>query len=116
MGQSTAPSFEVATIRPSPPDQTIDQQMAQGRLHLGVSITQSRVDIGFFTLADMIPIAYRVKPSQIAGPDWMKKDRWDIVATFPASTSTPIQLGRFQVQTVASHQNRSAEAHKQASR
>src|ERR1022692_4432912 len=85
MGQSTGPSFEVATVRPSSPDQTIGQQIAQGRLRVGMSINQRRVDIAFLTLADMIPIAYRVKPNQIAGPAWMKNDRWDILAKLPDS-------------------------------
>ena len=87
MGQPAGPSFEVATIHPSSPDQTIGQQIAQGRLHVGMSISQSRVDIKFLTLADMIPIAYRVKPNQIAGPDWMKNDRWDILAKLPERAS-----------------------------
>ncbi len=87
MGQSAGPSFEVATIHPSPPEQTIAQQMAQGHLHVGVSISQSRVDIAFLTLADMIAMAYRVKPSQTVGPDWMKNDRWDILAKLPDSAS-----------------------------
>ena len=87
MGQSTGPSFEVAVVRSSSPDQTIGEQIAQGRLRVGMSINQSRVDIAFLTLADMIPIAYRVKPNQIAGPAWMKNDRWDILAKLPDSTS-----------------------------
>lgn len=87
MGQPAGPSFEVATVRPSSPDQTIGQQIAQGRLHVGMSINQNRVEIAYLTLADMIPIAYRVKPNQIAGPDWMKNDRWDILAKLPDSAS-----------------------------
>ena len=107
MGQSTGPSFEVATIHPSSPDQTIGEQIAQGRLRVGISINPSRVDIAFLTLADMIPIAYRVKPNQIAGPAWMKNDRWDILAKLPDSASQnqvpemlrSLLIERFKLQT-----------------
>ena len=107
MGQSTGPSFEVATVRHSSTDQTIGQQIAQGRLRVGMSINQSRVDIAFLTLADMIPIAYRVKPNQIAGPAWMNNDRWDILAKLPDSASQnqapemlrSLLIERFKLQT-----------------
>jgi uncharacterized protein (TIGR03435 family) len=85
MGQHAGPSFKVATIRPSSPDQAIAQQIAQGQLRVGISIKQRHLDIAFLTLADMIPIAYRAKPNQIAGPGWMKNDRWDILAKLPES-------------------------------
>src|ERR1017187_2066736 len=117
-GQPAGPSFEVATIYPSSPDQTIGQQIAEGRLHVGMSISQSRVDIRFLTLADMIPIAYRVKPNQIAGPDWMKNDRWDILAKLPERASQDqapemlrsLLFERFKLQTHKETREQSAYA------
>jgi uncharacterized protein (TIGR03435 family) len=35
------------------------------------------------SLADLIPIAFKVKPHQVAGPDWMKEQRFDILAKLP---------------------------------
>ena len=46
-----------------------------------------RVDIGFFSLADLIRTAYRVKPYQLSGPGWMSEQRWDIQATIPEGAS-----------------------------
>jgi uncharacterized protein (TIGR03435 family) len=55
----------------------------------------------------MIPIAYRVKPNQIAGPEWIKDYRWDIVAKLPDSAQQnqvpemlrSLLIDRFKLQT-----------------
>src|SRR5690348_3418853 len=44
---SRAQTFEVASIRPSAPMEMIAQQVRAGKLHLGVSIDQSRADMAF---------------------------------------------------------------------
>jgi uncharacterized protein (TIGR03435 family) len=49
----------------------------------GVKVDQAQVDIGYSSLADLIRIAYEVKPYQISGPDWMADQKWDIQATIP---------------------------------
>ncbi len=54
-----------------------------GKIHAGLSVDGTRVDIGFLTLADMIAAAYKVKPHQVSGPGWMAADRWDILAKMP---------------------------------
>jgi uncharacterized protein (TIGR03435 family) len=82
---ATAPSFEVASIKPS---QEITPALgkaiiASGKLHIGMSIDAARVDIGFMSLADLIPIAFAVKPYQVSGPEWMKVQRFDILAKMP---------------------------------
>jgi uncharacterized protein (TIGR03435 family) len=82
-----SPTFEVATIRPSAPPESIAQQIQSGKLHAGVSIDQARVDIAFLTLADLIPVAYRVKSHELSGPSWMQIDRWDILAKLPAGAA-----------------------------
>ena len=88
--QSQAPSaaplaFEVASIKPSG-DVTADARA--GKMpHVGMKVDVQRVDIGYFTLVQLISYAYKVKPYQIAGPDWMKSAHWDIAATLPDGAS-----------------------------
>ncbi|HET9409334.1 MAG TPA: TIGR03435 family protein [Candidatus Sulfotelmatobacter sp.] len=88
--QSQAPSaaplaFEVASIKPS------GDVMADARAgkmpHVGMKVDVQRVDIGYFTLMQLISYAYKVKQYQIAGPDWMKSAHWDIAATLPEGAS-----------------------------
>jgi uncharacterized protein (TIGR03435 family) len=75
-------SFEVATIKEAAP--LNPALIASGKLpHIGMSVEGSRVDIGFLSLADLIPIAYKLKPYQISGPDWMSGQRFDIIAVLP---------------------------------
>jgi uncharacterized protein (TIGR03435 family) len=78
---AASPSFEVATIKaaaaPNP------GQIAQGKVHIGLRIDAARVDIGFFSIADLIRTAYEVKPYQVSGPDWISSERFDILATMP---------------------------------
>jgi uncharacterized protein (TIGR03435 family) len=81
------PAFEVASIRPSPPLDTIKRQIDQGKLHVGMFVDGARVDIGFLSVGEMIPIAYRVKLYQVAGPDFMGNDHWDILAKIPEGAS-----------------------------
>jgi uncharacterized protein (TIGR03435 family) len=82
-------AFEVASVKPSAP---ITPQMVQsGKLHLGMKIDAARVDIGNWSLAQLIGEAYKVKGYQISGPDWLKNlatsQRFDIVATMPPGSS-----------------------------
>ena len=56
-------AFEVASIKPAPP---IDPaKIMGGKLHIGMSIDAARVDIGSLSLADLIRIAYKIKPHQL---------------------------------------------------
>lgn len=75
------PSFEVASIKPAPPIEP--QKIMAGTLHIGMTIDSARVDIGNLSLADLIRTAYKVKPYQVSGPEWMSGLRWDIVAKIP---------------------------------
>jgi uncharacterized protein (TIGR03435 family) len=79
------PSFEVATIKPAAPINPT--KVASGQLHVGMKTDAGRVDIGFFSLSDLIRTAYRIKPYQLKGPDWLAAERWDIAATIPAGAS-----------------------------
>src|ERR1035441_5524115 len=80
LGQTpaAAPAFEVASVKPAAP---LDANLVMsGKMHVGMRTDGARVDIGFLSLADLIRIAYRVKPYQISGPDWMASQRFDIQA------------------------------------
>lgn len=77
-GQAAPPrlEFEVASVKPSPP-------MDGPRLDLGVHVDGAQYRANFFSLRDYIRIAYKVKPYQVIGPDWIGSERFDISATIP---------------------------------
>jgi uncharacterized protein (TIGR03435 family) len=81
--QTAPPAFEVAVIRPSMPMAEAMPLLMQGRLKVGISIDKALVDMRFVTLTDLIVKAYNVKPHQIAGPDWLLMERFDIQAKLP---------------------------------
>jgi uncharacterized protein (TIGR03435 family) len=76
----SSPTFEVASIRPS--SEQVNQVSA------GVRIAGSQVRLVGMSLKDYIGMAYAVKPQQIAGPDWLGQERFDIAATIPAGGSS----------------------------
>jgi uncharacterized protein (TIGR03435 family) len=78
--RATAPSFEVAAIKPSLPMAEALSLLREGKLKVGVNIDKARVDMGFVTITDLIVAAYEVKPHQISGPDWLSMARFDIQA------------------------------------
>ena len=80
------PAFEVASIKPSEP--ITPAMVAAGKLHAGMKIDGKRVDIGNFSLMQLICKAYDVKPYQVSGPSWLQAvglagQRFDIVANLP---------------------------------
>src|SRR3954469_25058447 len=75
------PQFEVATIKVAPP--LNPAMVAAGKLHVGMKVDAARVDIGFLSLNDLIMLAYKVKQHQLTGPEWMKNQRFDILAKMP---------------------------------
>lgn len=78
--QPPAPAFEVASIKPA---RDIQQQALSGNMHVGMKVDGARVDIGALSLADLIQTAFKVKGYQVSGPDWMKSERFDILAKLP---------------------------------
>ena len=80
-----APAFEVASVKPAAP--LGRGQLLSGQMHVGMTIDAARVDIGSMSLADLIRVAYRVKPYQISGPDWMASARFDVLAKLPEGAS-----------------------------
>ncbi len=82
----TTPSFEVAVIKPSAPlDMAkLAADMQAGKMpKLGVHIDGSRAEYIYLSLKDLMVMAYGVKPYQITGPDWLAKQRFDVVAKMP---------------------------------
>ena len=80
-----APAFEVASVKPAAP--LGRGQLLSGQTHIGMTIDAARVDIGSMSLADLIRVAYRVKPYQVSGPDWMASGRFDVLAKLPEGAS-----------------------------
>jgi uncharacterized protein (TIGR03435 family) len=74
------PELEVASIKPAQP---LQSQVAAGKLHVGMTIDGARVDIGSMSLSDLVQTAYKVKPYQVTGPDWMSGARFDVLAKMP---------------------------------
>jgi len=71
MAATADPSFEVATIKPSKPDQ-------QGK---GFTVRGTRFATINTSLSDMIAFAYGVHPKQIIGePTWADTEKYDISA------------------------------------
>jgi len=73
-------SFEVATIKHAIP---LQEQALSGKMHIGVNIDKQQADIGGMSVQDLLTIAFKVKPHQVVGPDWLPVDRFDILAKMP---------------------------------
>jgi uncharacterized protein (TIGR03435 family) len=84
----TAPklTFEVASVKVAPP---IDMmKMAQAAQNgempkIGMHVNPGRVEFIYVDLKTLVGMAYKLKPYQVSGPDWIGTTRFDIVATFP---------------------------------
>ncbi|HWB83900.1 MAG TPA: TIGR03435 family protein [Bryobacteraceae bacterium] len=85
----TKPSFEVASIRPTALDMAkLAAQARSGEMpRIGVRVDGARAEFIFLTLKDLIAQAYKVKPYQITGPDWIGGQRFDILAKLPEGAS-----------------------------
>jgi uncharacterized protein (TIGR03435 family) len=80
---ATTMTFEVATVRVSAP-MSADQAMrtrAVGRL--GAHLDGLRAQYTYMTLKTLVVYAYKLRPDQVSGPDWMASDHFDIVARLP---------------------------------
>jgi len=86
-GQARAagPEFEVANITPAA--QPTPELFRSGKIHIGMTVTGARVDIGGMPLTTLIQQAYRVKQFQVVAADWMRESRWDILAKLPDGAS-----------------------------
>jgi uncharacterized protein (TIGR03435 family) len=78
------PAFEVATIRPSA---ELSGQSLRSGGHFGIRVDAQRVDIGSTPLLTLICDAYRLRPYQVDGPEWLRNTLFDIQATIPKGVS-----------------------------
>jgi uncharacterized protein (TIGR03435 family) len=83
---SAKPAFEVASIKPSAPDE-FDRSGA------GMHLDGSQASWKYLSLHNYISAAYLVKSYQIVAPDWMASARFDITAKFPPGAA-PKDIGQ----------------------
>jgi len=76
VAQIHAQEFEVASLKPSPPDR-MDRQ------EIGVHIDGAFVRYSSLPLREYVRTAFQVKEYQISGPDWMKDVKFDLNAKLP---------------------------------
>ena len=74
-GTQARSEFEVAAIRPSSDE--------VNQVTVGLRITGSEVRVVRMSIKDYIGMAYRVKPNQIVGPEWLAQQRFDVTARIP---------------------------------
>lgn len=82
-GQQRA-AFDVASIRPSPP---VGAQTQPGCRGGPGTDDPAQMVCEQMSVALLIMIAYDVKYPQLAGPDWMSGERFDLNATAPAGST-----------------------------
>lgn len=75
--QTAKPEFEVASVKPS-------EAPAEHSVNVGVHVDGAQCRVNYFSLKDLIRVAYRVKDYQVLGPDWIASERFDVSATIPA--------------------------------
>jgi uncharacterized protein (TIGR03435 family) len=84
------PAFDVASIKPAPDLATLILEIRSGKRGLGAfqtNIDGARVDMGYAPLNSLIVYAYRLKPHQVIGPDWLSSQAFEIHATIPEGAS-----------------------------
>jgi uncharacterized protein (TIGR03435 family) len=85
-GQS--PAFEVASVKTAvPPGRQPMFCIVPCSPGERLTIAGDRVEIRFMSLYNLIVTAYRIKPYQLSGPDWMRAQRFDIEAKIPGGVS-----------------------------
>lgn len=70
----TRAAFEVASIRQVDDISTV---------RIGFQATGAQVRIAGMSIKDLLVVAYRVRPQQIEGPEWIGQLRFSITATIP---------------------------------
>jgi uncharacterized protein (TIGR03435 family) len=86
-------SFEVASLKPIPLPADTGNDYADGYnagaraalSGMGLRIAGQRVTATETSLRDLIHIAYQVQDRLLSGPSWMATEKFDLVATMPAS-------------------------------
>jgi uncharacterized protein (TIGR03435 family) len=73
---SAQPAFDAASVKPS---KSID-------LNSTFNTRQDNVQARNVALRDIVVAAFEIKDYQLIGPDWLKSERFDIVAKAPLGT------------------------------
>ena len=82
-GQSAR--FDLATIKTSLP---LAALRAAGRIpHDGMRVSPDRVEFESAPLSYLIRLAYKVEDYQVSGPDFMDRQRFDIIAMMPGGAT-----------------------------
>jgi uncharacterized protein (TIGR03435 family) len=76
-------AFEVASIKPAPSLLQIAGDIQSGKARIGMRVDGARLDLNFVSLRDIVVGAFKVKPNQISGPDWLFSQRFEIHAKLP---------------------------------
>ena len=83
-----APAFDVASVKAAAnPGMTPMICLVPCSPGERLTVEGARVDIRYMSLSRLILTAYRLKPYQLSGPDWMKTQRFDILAKIPEGGS-----------------------------
>ena len=53
------------------------------QVNVGLHVDGAQVRFGYSSLKDLVAMAYRVRPYQVEGPDWIASERFDIAAKLP---------------------------------
>lgn len=83
-------TFDVATVKPSAPldVQKLQAQMRAGQMpNFGAHLDGLRAEYNYMSLKELVIYAYKVRPYQVVGPDWMNTARFDIAARLPEGTT-----------------------------
>jgi uncharacterized protein (TIGR03435 family) len=83
-------AFEAASFKPAA---ALDMAKVRAAIlngeapKAGMYVGPGRVEFIYADLKDLISVAYKLKPYEITGPDWMAQQRFDIIAKFPAGAT-----------------------------
>jgi uncharacterized protein (TIGR03435 family) len=83
------PEFEVASVKPSP-------AQAPNQAAVGMHIDGAQLRMNYLPLRDYVRMAYRLKESQLAGPDWINSAYFDIAAKLPEAAPRDTVLDMLQ--------------------
>jgi uncharacterized protein (TIGR03435 family) len=70
-------AFEVATVMPAAP---VTGHM---QYHMTMKVDAGRASFINASMLDLIRTAYSLKPDQVAGPDWLASEKFDVEARLP---------------------------------
>jgi uncharacterized protein (TIGR03435 family) len=86
LGASTllaqTPAFDVAVVKPESREQYL-ASIRPGQRPLAFAIDKNRIHIVYQSLSAILARAYGVAPFQIAGPEYLATERFEILATIP---------------------------------